>query len=106
MQSDAYPTDPYGHVTNQCGHVVIGLAASILTPWSWGGDVLTIAAVYWLISEVALQRRRLYWDAAQDAGFVAAGAAVPFGLADGYWPAAGLILTIGAALAAGAWARR
>lgn len=104
MHSDSYARDPYGHVTNQSGHVLIGLAAAVLTPWAWGGDVLTIAAVYWIVSEVILQRRRLYLDAAQDAAFVAGGAAVPWALAAGYgWV---LVLVIGAALAAGAWVRR
>lgn len=104
MRSDAFARDPYGHVTNQCGHVVLGLAASILTPWHFGGDIVTISAVYWLVSEVLLQRRRLYLDAAQDTAFVAAGAAVPFALSIGY--AWALVLAVGAALALGAWVRR
>lgn len=104
MRSDAFPGDPYGWATNQAGHVCIGLAIATLTPWQWGGDAITIAAVYWIVSEVILQRRRLYLDAAADTGFVAAGAAYP--LMPGYWWQAGLVALIGAALAIGAWVRR
>lgn len=106
MKSDAFENDPYGWTTNQCGHALIGIAASVLTPWAWGGDMITIAAAYWLVSEVLLQRRALFADAAQDTAFVTSGATLPIALGAGYWPGAGVVAIIGAMLALGAWVRR
>ena len=105
VQSSAFPGDPYGHVTNQCGHVVLGLAVAALMPFALLADAVTVVALYWLLVEVLDQRNTQFWDGMEDAAFVAAGAAVPAALAAGYWFGAGLLTGAGLALAIGWWRR-
>lgn len=77
MGADDFADDWYGHVTNQAGHAyVIGtglalLGATILPPL-WVPPVM--AALYFLIWEVAIQRGKLWADSIEDTAFVMAGA--------------------------------
>ena len=104
-RSSGFPGDPYGHVTNQCGHMVLGLAVAALMPFALLADAVTVVALYWLLVEVLDQRKALFRDALEDAGFVAAGASIPAALAAGYWFSAGLLTGAGLALAIGWWRR-
>jgi len=106
IEPDAFPGDPYAHVTNQCGHLALGLAMSSLAAFAglWWPIPLAAAAVYWLFAEYVLQRAKLFWDGIEDAGFVAAGAAFPFTVT-GSLAQIGLVAAVGIALAIGAWRR-
>lgn len=106
IKPDAYINDPYGHVTNQCGHFVLGIAATCLCVFIglWWPIPLAVAAVYWVISEYLIQRAGLFWDGIEDAGFVAAGAAWPFTVL-GSWNNLGIVVGVGFALGIGAWRR-
>jgi hypothetical protein len=106
IEPDAFSGDPYAHVTNQCGHFVIGLGIASLAAFAglWWPIPLAAAAVYWVIGEYVLQRAGLFWDGIEDAGFVAAGASFPF-TAAGSWLQVGLVAAVGVVLAIGAWRR-
>ena len=106
IEPDAFPGDPYAHVTNQSGHVVLGLAIASVAAFAglWWPIPLAAAAVYWVIGEYVLQRAQLFWDGIEDAGFVAAGASFPFTVT-GSWPQIGLVAAVGVVLAIGAWRR-
>jgi hypothetical protein len=106
IKPDAFSGDPYAHVTNQCGHVVFGLAIASVAAFAgfWWPIPLAAAAVYWVIGEYVLQRAGLFWDGIEDAGFVAAGASFPFTVT-GSWAQVGLVAAVGIALAIGAWRR-
>lgn len=100
-RSDAFLRDPYGWVTNQCGHMVLGLAVAVFTPLHWGFDPAAAAVTYWLLVEVLDQRLRLFWDSFEDTMWVLLGAMIltihdwghlqylmglaGLGLAFGYW---------------------
>jgi hypothetical protein len=102
--SSNFRGDPYGHVTNQCGHIVVGMAAYVLSG-VWGALAATlIGAIYLIGWEWFVQRLRLFWDSLEDAAFVTTGALfVPFYLA-GYGSA--VVITVGLWLTFGAWLRR
>ena len=106
IEPDAYPGYPYGHVTNQCGHVVLGLAIASVAAFAglWWPIPLAAAVAYWLVAEYVLQRAGLFWDGLEDAGFVAAGASFPFTVT-GSLAQVGLVAAVGVVLAIGAWRR-
>jgi hypothetical protein len=106
IEPDDYAGDAYGHVTNQCGHVVIGLALASLAAFAglWWPIPLAAAVAYWLVAEYLLQRAGLVLDGIEDAGFVAAGASFPFTVT-GSWAQVGLVAAVGVVLAIGAWRR-
>ena len=83
---DDFAGDWYGWLTNQCGHVVIGLVPAGIA-WFMSAPMLaaflTIIGAYFLVVEVLLQRLQLPWDSFVDTWFVALGAAVGTGLAMG-----------------------
>jgi hypothetical protein len=106
IDPDAFPSDPYGHVTNQSGHLVLGLAIASLAAFAglWWPIPLAAAAVYWLFAEYVLQRAQLFWDGIEDAAFVAAGASFPFTVT-GSLLQIGLVAAVGVVLGIGAWRR-
>jgi len=106
IKPDAFSGDPYAHVTNQCGHLVIGLAIASLAAFAglWWPIPLAAAAGYWLFAEYVLQRAGLFWDGIEDAGFVAAGASFPFTVT-GSPMQISLVAGVGIVLAIGAWRR-
>jgi hypothetical protein len=108
VQPSNFAGDAYGWVTNQCGHVVIGLASATVAAavGLWWPIPLAVAVAYWLVAEYLLQRAGLFLDGLTDAAFVGAGASAPAALAWEPWAAVGLCVATGLALAAGAWRRR
>ena len=106
IRPDAFLSNPYGHVTNQCGHVVLGLAIASLAAFAglWWPIPLAAAVAYWLVAEYVLQRAGLLLDGIEDAGFVAAGASFPFTVT-GSLLQIGLVAAVGVVLAIGAWRR-
>jgi hypothetical protein len=106
IDPDDFARDWYGHVTNQCGHIVLGLAiASIAAALGfWWPIPLAAAFLYWLCAEYWLQRAGLLWDGLEDASFVAVGASFPFTIA-GSWLQLGLVAGVAVVLAIGAWRR-
>ena len=107
MKADDFPSDPYGWLTNQAGHCLIGIAAAVLCAalGLWWPLPLAIAAAYWLVAEYVLQRSALFWDGLTDTGFVAAGATLPAAMNLGDWWAVGLCVAVGVALGIGAKVR-
>ena len=92
--------DPYGHATNQAGHMAIGLVlAAVLAP-IWGYPAALIVALgYGLLWEGLVQRYVLPWDSLEDTLNVAAGAA---------YAVSGSLAVLGAwaiLLAVGVWRR-
>lgn len=102
-----FPRDPYGWVTNNCGHIVLGLGFAVLAQaiGLWWPIPLLIAAVYWVAAEYVLQRSALFLDGLTDTGFVAAGATLPAAMNLGDWWAVGLCAVVGVALGVGAKVR-
>ena len=95
---------PYGHITNQAGHFVIGLFAYVLLGATGGVLVVLIGAAYLIGWEWGVQRFSLFWDSVEDAAFVTAGAAFLPVVAYGQGP--GMVITVAIWLAVGAWLRR
>ena len=106
IEPDAYQNDAYGHVVNQAGHIVLGLAIASLAAFAglWWPIPLAAAAGYWVVGEYVLQRAGLFWDGIEDASFVAAGASFPFTVT-GSWGQVALCAGVGIVLAIGAWRR-
>lgn len=96
IDADDFPRDPYGWVTNQAAHFAIGLAMV-----AFGVPLLLVAPIYWVVSEVALQRLALWQDGLVDTFHVAMGAAVLTADDPRPW-----LIVWGATLAAGVWRRR
>lgn len=82
--SSSFQDDPYGYVTNQCGHARIGAGVALLglVIWSgWGAAIATgIVVVYFVVIEWWLQGLTLFWDSVEDAAHVGFGAAGVVGL--------------------------
>lgn len=101
--ADDFPRDPYGWLTNQTGHALIGqgLALPLLFyPAPLWLIVPVVAGAYFLVWEVAIQRGKLWLDSAMDAACVGAGAALAAGLwINSGWTIAGAALAWGAVLA-------
>ena len=96
-----FPRNPYGHATNQAGHMAIGLClAAPLAPF-WGYPAALIVAMgYGLLWEGLVQRYVLPWDSLEDTLNVAAGAS---------YAVSGSLWVLGAwavLLAVGVWRRR
>lgn len=109
ITSDDMPGDPYGWVTNQCGHFCIGLVVAVVGV-AIGAPILALwpvaALVYWLVSEVWLQCLALWRDALMDTFHVASGVAVAASMHAGqvWWPVA-MLAVWGLVLGLGAWRR-
>lgn len=76
MKSNDFADDWYGWLTNQCGHICLGLALDLVMtelgmPIWWRLGLIIL--LYWLLIEVFAQRLRLWRDAIMDTAFVAAG---------------------------------
>lgn len=106
ISSDNFPDDPYGWLTNQCGHGVVGIAMSIYSEVI-GLPMVTafgVAIVYFIVIEWYIQRLKLFWDSVSDSLHVCFGAFVVAQLPD--YNSAALALTgWGAVLAYGYWRR-
>lgn len=108
MKSSAFLRDPYGYLTNQCGHGVLGIAvATVATALGlhWAAQPLAAALLYWLLVEVWGQGLTLLWDSLEDAAHVMAGAALAAALALSPGAACAVLAVWGAALAWGCWWR-
>ena len=104
LGADNFRRDAYGHVTSQCGHICIGLAAYILLGvWGWPAALL-IGAAYAVLWEWLWQGGGLFWDSIEDAAFVTAGSLA--------WPLVAMgygmyfVLIVNAWLSVGAGLRR
>lgn len=77
MESEDFQGDPYGAITNQSGHFILGLnlgyAASFLLPQITA--VLLVTYLYFLVAEVLLQKLKMPTDSFIDMAFVATGVA-------------------------------
>ena len=106
LTPDDFAGDAYGHLTNQAGHIVLGLGIASLAAFLglWWPIPIAAAAAYWVIGEYVLQRAGLFWDGIEDATFVALGATFPFTVT-GSLTQVGLCFGAGLALAIGAWRR-
>ncbi len=106
IKPDAFSGDPYAYVTNQCGHIVLGLSIASVAAFAglWWPIPLAAAVAYWLFAEYILQRAGLFLDGLEDGGFVAVGASFPF-TTTGSWAQIGLVAAVGVFLAIGAWRR-
>lgn len=103
IKPDAFPKDPYGYVTNQCGHMVLGLAVSVFTPLHWTFDPFVAAFVYWAVVEVYIERLTLIWDSLEDTMWVMVGAMI---LTIHDWGQLQYLMALaGAGLAFGYWRR-
>ena len=72
MTPDDFKGDPYGAVTNQCGHMCLGFGVTAFV-----GSFLPIAAIafiYWVIVECGIQGNKLWRDGIMDTAFITAGA--------------------------------
>lgn len=107
ITADDFPQDPYAWVTNQCGHIVLGLffAVVAMAAGLWWPIPLAVAAIYWVVAEYVFQRAALLLDGLTDTAFVAAGASVPAALAWHPLACVGLCAVTGAGLAVGALRR-
>jgi hypothetical protein len=102
---DAFPGNPYGHLTNQAGHAyLVGAPLALALSPLWGLVVTPaiVAVCYWIIWERIIQRGRDWRDSFEDAVHVMAGASVMCAALSGsYWAAWGCLAAQGALLAVG-----
>lgn len=73
---DGFPSDPYGWLTNQCSHILAGLACAWLGGWLGLPPallVVTCVVAVLAIEGVHLKRGGGLADSAQDAAFVLGG---------------------------------
>lgn len=79
IRPDDFKDDWYGWLTNQCGHVVLGLAVSVSAYYA-GAWLLYApffsAFLYWLLVEFFGQSVKLWRDSIADTLFVMLGACV------------------------------
>ena len=102
IDPDDFANDWYGWLTNQCGHIVLGLGAGLVVP-IWGP--VTMAAFYWLVVEVVLQRNRLWRDSIMDTFFVMAGGSLLPAYDIGHLQALTVAAIAGCMLGFGVWKR-
>lgn len=102
---DDFLDDWYAWLTNQCGHIVLGLAvAAVMLPIGWWTPVVA-ALVYWVFVEFYGQGMRLWADSLADTLFVMAGGSV-FAAHDAGWlTLLGVVSVAGAWLGFGVWKR-
>lgn len=105
MMGDDFPDDWYGWLTNQCGHMVLGLASSVVMLWAGGWTPLSAGVVYWLVVELVLQRGKLLADSLMDTFFVMAGASVLIAYDMGPLVLVGVALIVAGMLGGGIWKR-
>ena len=98
-QADDFPSDPYGHLTNQLGHACVGVVAGLALAHAGVAFLavpLIVAAVYGVVWELVWQRSRLWADSLNDTANVMGGAAVCVSLlAKDYWTAWGCVAARG-----------
>lgn len=105
IASDDFADDWYGWLTNQCGHIVLGLGASVLMLWAdWWTPVIA-AVAYWLLVEGIAQNWKMWQDGVMDTFFVMAGASVLLAYEMGAITLIGVAVVTGAMLGGGAWKR-
>lgn len=100
---DAFWGDPYGHVTNQCAHFVVGVwLAIVAVSWSGPATPLLVGSLYLIVWEIGVQRGRLWRDSLEDTVHVTTGAAViTAALQGGYWPVVAVLVAQAGLLAVG-----
>jgi hypothetical protein len=74
-QPDDFPGNPYGELTNQLGHMVLGMVLSLAFVPALAVPVI-VGAAYWVVWEAAVQRLTLWADVLNDTANVMGGAAV------------------------------
>jgi energy-converting hydrogenase Eha subunit A len=75
----AFNGDPYGYLTNQCGHAYLVGFPLALALCPWFGLFLApimVAVIYGLAWEIGVQKGRLWRDSFEDTVHVLAGASV------------------------------
>jgi hypothetical protein len=81
IKADNFRNDPYGWLTNQCGHVLLGIVGYIAVVfgllWHLGEFperelAWAIVLIAYLAWEFAIQRGNNLWDSLEDTIFVAA----------------------------------
>lgn len=106
MTGDDFANDWYGWLTNQCGHIVLGLAVSavmvLIAPW-WSPVIAALA--YWVLVEGWAQRWHLLADSVMDTFFVMVGASVLPAHSMNNLTLIGVALIAGGALGLGVWRR-
>ena len=79
MTSDDFKNDWYGWLTNQCGHIVLGLFVSCVAHYAglwWLYAPLGAALAYWVIVELWAQKNALWRDSLADTLFVMCGGSI------------------------------
>jgi hypothetical protein len=80
LKPDYFPNDPYGWLTNQCGHVLLGVVlytianASLFFIMGEFPDrflIWSIVIACYLVWEFAIQRGGHFWDSVEDTLFTA-----------------------------------
>lgn len=107
-EPSAFIHDPYAYLCNQAGHAYLVGTPLALLALSFGGiwTPLIVAAVYWLVWELGVQRGRMWRDSIEDTVHVMTGAGVICAaLEGGYWPVWALLLAQAVLLAVGVWRR-
>lgn len=108
MTSDDFKDDWYGWLTNQCGHIVLGLFVSCVAHYAglwWLYAPLGAALTYWVVVELWAQRNRLWRDGIADTFFVMCGACVLPAVNHGNFTLAAVAGASGAGLTYGTWRR-
>lgn len=105
IEPDDFRDDWYAWLTNQCGHIALGLAvAAVMLPFGWWTPVVA-ALVYWVVVECWGQGVALWRDSIADTFFVMVGGSV-FAAHDAGWPTLlGVFVIAGAWLLFGVWRR-
>lgn len=105
IDPDDFANDWYGWLTNQCGHIVLGLGVSVAMLWAWWWSPVVAAAVYWFLVEGWMQRWRLWRDSIMDTFFVMAGASVLPSYDMNVLTLVGVMMTTAGMLGLGTWKR-
>jgi len=105
---DGQNGDWYGWVTNQCGHIVLGLAIAtlgLLAGWPWLVMPVMAAALYFMMVEWFGQGLALWRDSIMDTVFVMVGVSYVAAMDHGPVTASGVLSVGGVMLGFGAWKR-